>query len=190
MDGATETFSYDILYRGWNRFGIATLRLPDGSSVQRVLEDHGEAACVLPYDPARKVALLVRQARVGPMFWGEAGDIDEAPAGGLDGGEPEATAMREVYEETGARVATLEFVMRCYTMPSASTERINLYLAPYAATDRVGPGGGLAHEGEHIETREVALADLAKAADTGALVDMKTLVLVLTLRQRRPELFT
>jgi nudix-type nucleoside diphosphatase (YffH/AdpP family) len=189
MDGSTEDFSLEILYRGWNRFGIATLRLSDGTTVKRALEDHGEAACVLPYDPTRKVALLVRQARVGPMFWGETADIDEAPAGGLDGGEPEATALREVYEETGARLATLEFVARCYAMPSVSTERLSLYLAPYEAGDRVGPGGGLAHEGERIETREVALADLAKAVDTGALVDMKTLVLVMALRHRRPELF-
>lgn len=60
----------EVIHRGWNTFGIATLTLPDGSAVRRALEDHGQAACVLPYDPERRVALLVRQARVGPAFWG------------------------------------------------------------------------------------------------------------------------
>ena len=88
----------EVIHRGWNTFGIATLTLPDGSAVRRALEDHGQAACVLPYDPERRVALLVRQARVGPAFWGESAEFDEAPAGGLDGDAPEATAIREAME--------------------------------------------------------------------------------------------
>ena len=70
-----------------------------------------------------------------------------------------------------------------------STEKIHLFLAAFRAADRVTAGGGLAEEHEDITVLEVPLADLAAQADAGTLLDMKTLVLVQTLRLRRPELF-
>jgi nudix-type nucleoside diphosphatase (YffH/AdpP family) len=179
-----------VIHRGWNTFGIATMTLPDGSTVPRALEDHGKAACVLPYDPERRVALLVRQARVGPAFWGEPADLDEAPAGGLDGGEPEATAIREAMEEAGVRLRQLVRVHHGYSMPSVSSERLWLYLAPYGQADRVASGGGLHAEGEQVLPVEVPLAELADAARSGRLPDLKTLVLVQALMLRHPELFT
>jgi nudix-type nucleoside diphosphatase (YffH/AdpP family) len=179
-----------VIHRGWNTFGIATLTLPDGGTVERVLEDHGGAVCVLPYDPERRVALLVRQARVGPAFWGEPAAFDEAPAGGLDGGEPEATAIREALEETGVRLERLEPVANAYSMPSVSSERLWLYLAPYRQVDRIGPGGGLHEEGEQVLVLEVPLAELADAARSGRLPDLKTLALVQALMLRRPDLFS
>jgi nudix-type nucleoside diphosphatase (YffH/AdpP family) len=179
-----------ILHKGWNTFGIATLTLPDGSAVPRALEDHGQAVCVLPYDPDRRMALLVRQARVGPAFWGEPAEFDEAPAGGLDGGEPEATAIREAMEETGVRLERLELVAHAYSMPSVSSERLWLYLAPYRESDRIGSGGGLHEEGEQVLALEVPLAALGDAARSGRLLDLKTLALVQALMLRCPEMFS
>jgi nudix-type nucleoside diphosphatase (YffH/AdpP family) len=189
MSETPAALPLEVLHRGWNTFGIATLTLPDGSTVPRALEDHGQAACVLPYDPERRVALLVRQARVGPAFWGEPADLDEVPAGGLDGGDPEATAIREAMEEAGVRLERLERVAHAYSMPSVSSERLWLYLAPYAEAHKVGPGGGLHGEGEQVLPLEVPLATLAEAARSGRLPDLKTLVLVQALMLRRPELF-
>jgi nudix-type nucleoside diphosphatase (YffH/AdpP family) len=189
MSGTPVALPLKVLHRGWNTFGIATLTLPDGSTVPRALEDHGQAACVLPYDPERRVALLVRQARVGPAFWGEPADLDEAPAGGLDGGEPEATAIREAMEEAGVRLRRLDCVAHAYSMPSVSSERLWLYLAPYGEADKVAAGGGLHAEGEQVVPVEVPLATLAEAARSGRFPDLKTLVLVQALMLRRPELF-
>ena len=190
MTDTQTALPLQVIHKGWNTFGIATLTQPDGSTVPRALEDHGEAACVLPYDPERRVALLVRQSRVGPAFWGEPPALDEAPAGGLDGGEPEETAIREAMEEAGLRLARLEPVAHAYSMPSVSSERLWLYLAPYTQADRVGPGGGLPGEGEQVEVLELPLATLAEQARSGHLADLKTLVLVQALMLRRPELFT
>jgi hypothetical protein len=81
-------FSLRVLHKGWNTFGIATVTGPDGSHFERALEHHGDAACVLPYDPDRRVALLVRQMRIGPLFCGDAPELDEAASGGLDGEDP------------------------------------------------------------------------------------------------------
>ena len=190
MTDTQTALPLQVIHKGWNTFGIATLTQPDGSTVPRALEDHGEAACVLPYDPGRRVALLVRQNRVGPAFWGEPASVDEAPAGGLDGGEPEETAIREAMEEAGVRLERLEPVAHAYSMPSVSSERLWLYLAPYAETDRVGTGGGLPGEGEQVAVLELPLSVLAEQARSGRLVDLKTLVLVQALMLRRPELFT
>ncbi len=138
----------------------------------------------------RRVATLVRQMRVGPVLAGEDGDLAEAPAGSIEDGEdPAAAALREVMEETGLRLTRLEPVARPYAMPSVSTERLVLFLGEYAVADRVATGGGLADEGEQLVVEEVALADLAAQAEAGTLRDMKTLVLVLFLMLRRPELF-
>ena len=185
----SDRFRFRPIHQGWNTFGIATLTLPDGSHVEHALEDHGEAVAVLPYDPDRRVAVLVRQVRAGPMFWGDRPDIAEAPAGGIDGEDPRAAALREVLEEAGLRLIDLELVTRAYSMPGISSERLWLYLAPFTAGDRVGDGGGLAHEGEQIAVEEVSLADLAAAAMAGRLDDLKTLALVQALQLRRPDLF-
>ena len=74
-------------------------------------------------------------------------------------------------------------------MPGVSTERMWMYLAPYTAARRTGPGGGLAGEQENITVEEHLLSDLARMADAGSLTDLKTLLLLTTLRLRRPDLF-
>ena len=48
---------------------------------------------------------------------------------------------------------------------------------------------GIVDEDEDITAVELKLAELAALADTGKLADIKTLVLVQTLRLRRPDLF-
>ena len=54
---------------------------------------------------------------------------------------------------------------------------------------RAGPGGGRAEELEDIEVKEMALSELARRADLGSITDAKTMLLIQTLRLRRPNLF-
>ena len=189
MPPSSAALPLRVIYEGWTTFGVATVTQPDGTAVNRCVEHHGAAAVVLPYDPVRRTALLVRQVRVGPAWWGGDGQLDEAPAGGLDGGAPDETARREALEEAGVRLGALEPVGALYPMPSVSTERLHLFLAAYAAGDRIAEGGGLAEEDEQVAVLEVALADLVAAAAAGRLSDMKTIVLLQALQLRRPELF-
>jgi nudix-type nucleoside diphosphatase (YffH/AdpP family) len=178
------------IYEGWGRFLLLTVRLANGAVVQRQLEDHGSASAVLPYDPARRVALLARMPRPGPMFNGEGLLMLEACAGIIDPGESaEVCARREAMEELGVRLEALEPLGRAYTGPGASSETIALYLAPYTAADRTHAGGGLAAENEEIEVLELPLSELARQVDAGEVRDLKTLALILALRVRRPELF-
>jgi len=179
-----------IVYSGWAKFRIAEVETSGGEIIEREIEDHGAASAVLPYDPARRCALLVRQFRAPACFAAGLGETLEAIAGIIEEGDPAATAMREACEEAGLDIVMLEPVGTFWTAPGISTERMSLFLAAYAAQDRIGAGGGLASEHEAITVVEMTLADLARDADEGRLTDLKTFALLQTLRLKRPDLFS
>ncbi|AWN41610.1 NUDIX hydrolase [Methylobacterium durans] len=177
------------VHDGWSRFLVAEVAMPDGTPIKREIEDHGRAVGVLPYDPERRIAVLISQFRAPAFYADGLPELLEAPAGLLDEGEPEDGARREVFEEAGIVLGPLEWVVRGWSMPGISTEQMDLFLGAFSAADRSGPGGGVADEHEAITVHEVPLAELAAMSDRGELSDMKTLVLVQTLRLRRPDLF-
>lgn len=177
------------IYAGWSTFSVVEVELTDGSRIRREIENHGNAVAVLPYDPDRRVATLVRQLRAPVLQAAGSQDLLEVPAGILEGDDPEACARREVMEETGLRLGPLEHIARTWALPGISAERMDLFLAPYGTADKVGDGGGLAEEHENITVVEMGLADLAAMTTEGTLEDLKTLALVLALRLRRPALF-
>ncbi|MDB5446573.1 MAG: pyrophosphohydrolase including oxidative damage repair enzyme, partial [Phenylobacterium sp.] len=102
---------------------------------------------------------------------------------------PEDCARREAMEEAGVRLRGLEPLGAAYPCPGVSTERVHLFLGPYAARDRVGKGGGVEGEQEHITVMEVPLKQLWGWVEERRIEDMKTLALVQALRIRRPDLF-
>jgi len=181
--------SMETVYEGWAKYSFATFRLPGGETVRREIEDHGRAVAVLPYDERRKTAILVRQFRAPVFVAAGERNLLEAIAGLVEEPEPEDAARREAYEEAGLGLKSLERVAQAWTMPGLSTERMSLYLAPYDVHDRLSAGGGATHEHEYLEVVELPLSELALFADSEGLADMKTLVLVQTLRLRRPDLF-
>jgi len=176
------------VYKGWATISIATVE-GDGKTYERMMEDHGAAVCALAIDRERRVATLVRQFRAPVAVANGENDLLECAAGLIDEEEPEQAISRELMEETGLKVAQLERVASVWTMPGISTERMHLFLAWYAPGDRVGKGGGHPSEHEAITTEEIRLPDLARMADDGRIADMKTLLLVQTLRLREPALF-
>ena len=176
------------LHKGWSRFSLVTFRLADGKLLTRSVEDHGHCATVLPYDPERRVAIVVRQFRPGVAL---AGGVEgsEPPAGIIDPGETGAQcAVREAEEETGLVLRELESLGRFWSSPGSTTETAELFLAPYAAADRKGPGGGV-DEHEDIEVLEVPLAELVRELEGDGTSDLKLMALVQALKLRRPELF-
>jgi nudix-type nucleoside diphosphatase (YffH/AdpP family) len=178
-----------IIYEGWGKFLKAKIELANGEIIEREIEDHGRTVAVLPYDPERRIVVLVRQMRPPLLVAGGDTLILEAPAGRLDGSNPEICARREAREEAGLRLEVLEPVGRAWTTPGVSTEQIDLFLARFSEIDRVTAGGGLVEEQEYLEVVEVACAELASMMDSGYLLDLKTLTLALALRLRHPYLF-
>lgn len=179
-----------VIHAGWTTLMVATVRTSDGTEFNREIEDHGQAVGVLPYDAERRMALLVRLPRAPVLYARESTELFEAPAGMIEEGDgAEDTARREVFEEAGLRLGTLEPVARTWSSPGLSTERIALFLAPYSQSDRTGEGGGLESENENITVAELPLADLWSMVERQEVTDLKTLALVLALKVRQPQLF-
>lgn len=186
----SEITDVQIIHEGWGRFLVATIRLPDGQLIRREIEDHGNAVAVLPYDPVRRTAILVRQFRAPLFFATGQEETLEVVAGGVEGSDPAECARREALEEAGLKLHGIEHVLSALNMPGVSTMRLDMYLATYQKEDRVQAGGGLAEEDEYVTTIEMPLAELARLIDGGGLVDLATAALVQTLRLRQPGLFS
>jgi len=190
---ATRVADRRTVYDGWLTLDVVvidtTVRgVP--TRLRREVHDHGNGAAVLAYDPDRRTATMVRQVRAAALVADGAGVTLEVPAGLVDPGEdPAATARREAGEEAGVVLRSLDLVANPYASPGALTERLWLYVAEIDPSAPRSGGGGVAHEHEEIEVLDVPLRLLAAMADDGRLTDMKTLLLVETLRRRRPDLF-
>lgn len=175
------------LYEGWMNLRMLRLRL-GGEECERPVVEHPSGSAVLAYDPARKVALTVRQTRLAVLHLGHSRFAE--PVGGVDeDGDRADTARREAMEEVGVRLSAMEHVGTVWMTPASTTERVDLFLAAYAGKDRVAPGGGAAGENEQIDVREEPLPDLWQAVERGEMTDAKLLMLLQALKLRRPELF-
>lgn len=149
--------------------------------MSREVYDRGHAAAVLPYNPATNHVLLIRQFRPPAMVNGHPPFLLEAVAGRLEGDPPETCVRREAIEEAGVEIQQLEFVSAAYGLCAFSTEVLSMYLGTYSAWDPK-VGGGLAHEGEDIQTIEIPFADAFGMINSGAIVDMKTIILLQALK--------
>lgn len=181
------------LFDGWNRFHRVTIRLANASDIEHTVthsvEDHGEGVAILPYDPVRRVALLVRQVRTPVAFGYGDGITLEVPAGGRGEEAPLEAAKRELREEVGVESGALEPIGAGYPMPGVSTELTHLYLAAFEPHERVDAGGGVVAEGESVEIVEMPLSELEDAIADSRIKDLKAITLYYALRVRHPELF-
>jgi nudix-type nucleoside diphosphatase (YffH/AdpP family) len=179
----------ETVYSGYLTVKRLQVRLADGAEARLEIEEHGEAAVVLPYDPDRRCALVARLFRVAVFETTGEEALEEACAGMIGDEDAETAARREAHEELGVALRSLEFVGRFWSSPGVSTERHSMFLAPYSHADRVAAGGGVAGEHEGITVIERMLADLAMDVDQARIADGKLVMLILALRQRRPDLF-
>lgn len=149
----------------------------------------GNAAVVLPYDPARDTVLLVEQVRTTLAMAGERNPwVWEPVAGLVDAGEtPEQTAKREAQEEAGLTLDRLEPAGRHYASTGALAECIYLYVG---ICDLSGPvqSGGVAEEGEDIRSQILSFADLMTGVDANEYVDLPLVTLALWLSRHRARL--
>jgi nudix-type nucleoside diphosphatase (YffH/AdpP family) len=146
---------------------------------RREVYDRGNGATILLRDETRDTVLLTRQFRLPAYLNGHPdGMLIEAPAGLLDGDDPETAIRREAEEETGYRVEAVTKVGEYFMSPGAVTEKLVFFTASYRADARVSGGGGLAGEGEDIEVIEVTLAEALALVERGEIVDGKTVLLL------------
>lgn len=173
----------ELTSQGWHVLRRTTFdhRRRDGQwqTLQRETYDRGDGATILLHDAARSTVLLTRQFRFPAYVNGHPdGMLVETAAGLLDDDDPETAIRREVAEELGVAVGPVAHVFTAYMSPGSVTERVHFYAAPYTERDRIGPGGGVAHEGEDIETVELTLDDALAMIRDGRIVDGKTIMLL------------
>lgn len=180
--------SREVVFQGWYTFFRLLVEMPDGVIADRELLHRGSACAVLPYDPVRRVAMLITQPRPGALFHGVPSPF-EVIAGSLDGADPEIRILNEAMEEGGLRLGPVEPVTNMWSMIPVSTERVQLYLAEYRQEDRVAAGGGIEGENENITVHEIGLDELRDFALSGELTDAKTLILAQALLLHHPELW-
>jgi nudix-type nucleoside diphosphatase (YffH/AdpP family) len=173
----------ELLASGWHVLRRTTLDYQgaDGqwSTQQRETYDRGNGATILLYDLQRATVLLTRQFRFPVYVNGHSdGMLVEAAAGLLDDDDPETAIRRETQEELGVDIGDLQHVFDVYMSPGSVTERLHFYAAAYTPRDRVGPGGGLADDGEDIDVLELPFLEALDRIDSGGIVDAKTIMLL------------
>jgi nudix-type nucleoside diphosphatase (YffH/AdpP family) len=177
-----EIVGDETLSKGWTRLSNYLVDYTDSEGethrVSREVYHRTPAATILLYDPKHGTVVLVRQFRLPLQLHGEPAWILEAPAGLLDGDEPEAAIRREAMEETGFRVRDVRLLFNAYSSPGSSMEVIHFFAAAIDTTDRVSNGGGLAEEHEDIEVLEIPLEKAMAMIESGEIVDLKTIVLL------------
>ena len=140
--------------------------------------DRGNGATILLYNLAKRTVILTRQFRFPCFASGYDALMIETPAGLLDKQSPVERIRSEVEEETGFHVRAPKKVFEAYMSPGSVTEKLTFFVAPYDAADQRSAGGGIAAEGEDIDTLEIPFDDaLAMIAD-GRVVDAKTIMLL------------
>ncbi len=181
--------SEEVLSAAWGRltrYTIAYTRRDGRTETQiREIYDHGNGSAVLPLDAARGTVLLVRQFRLAAHLQGGSGFLIEVCAGLNDDLAPEQAVRKEAEEELGCAVRDLRHITDIYMSAGSLSERISLFMARYTPADRFSAGGGAEGEGEDIEVLEMPLDAALAMIDSGAIVDAKTIVLLLEADRRR-----
>jgi len=157
------------------RFSVdqVTRTLGDGSLHCRQIVRHPGAVTILPMVDDEHVC-LIRNYRVSVDE-----TLIELPAGTREPDEsPEATAHRELIEETGYEAGQLSLLHRFLLSPGILDERMVLYLA----TD-LRVVGTNREVGEEIENLVVPLAGAIEMIQDGRIQDAKTIVGILAYHQ-------
>ncbi|MCZ6801875.1 MAG: NUDIX hydrolase [Nitrospirae bacterium] len=144
---------------------VETVTLPNGATAELEIITHPGAAAVVPMLDEETV-ILIRQYRhaVG-------GYIYEIPAGKLHPGEdPRDCAARELEEEIGYKVGTLEPLLNFMTTPGFTNEIIHIYLGK-----DLSPGTQDLGEDEVLEVLEVPLKKAIEQINDGTIRDGKTI---------------
>ena len=145
---------------------VETVTLPNGATAELEIITHPGAAAVVPMLDEETV-ILIRQYRhaVG-------GYIYEIPAGKLHPGEdPRDCAARELEEEIGYKVGTLEPLLNFMTTPGFTNEIIHIF-----AGKDLSPGIQDLGEDEVLEVLEVPLIKAIEQINDGTIRDGKTII--------------
>jgi ADP-ribose pyrophosphatase len=145
---------------------VEEVELPNGKTSTREIVKHPGAVAVLAITPDNKI-LMVEQFRK-PL----GRTLVEIPAGKLEKGElPEATAKRELEEETGYTCGDLRPLISFYTSPGFADELVHLFITE--KLEKLTVAADL-DEDEFLEVMEVTLEEAQEMIQNKRIYDAKT----------------
>jgi ADP-ribose pyrophosphatase len=167
----------DELQLSADRFRVVRRRrqTPDGRQFSRQVILHPGAVAIVPVIDAERIC-LIRNYRVAVER-----TLIEIPAGTLEVGEPpEATARRELEEETGYMAGRWEKLTTLCMSPGILNEQIHVFVAR-----DLQPGPARREASEEIENQIVRLDDALAMIERGEIEDAKTIAAVLLYARRQ-----
>lgn len=151
--------------------------LPSGelSTVQpRLCVERGDSASVLLLDTDSQELIFVEQFRYPCVTHGN-GWLTEIAAGKIDPGEtPEAAAIREVEEELGYEISSVEKIGQFYSSPGGLSELNHIFFAEVKLAQKVSDEGGLEEEG--VFSVRMTIEEAMKRMREQQILDGKALV--------------
>lgn len=183
MDRKVEVINKEIVFNDFFKIEKAKLKYEKfngamSETTTRLNFERGDAAAAIVYNTDTGKAILVNQFRY-PCYSKARGWLTEIVAGMMDSGEtPEETIRREILEEIGYKVQTLQLLSTFFVSPGGSSERIFLYLALVNNDNKINKGGGLESENEDLKILEYNLDELSELLSKNELQDAKTIIAV------------
>ena len=164
-----EVIRSEIIYHG-AVFDLRqdSLRLPSGGLMKIDIVEHRGAVTIIPVDADGQI-WFIRQYR-HPVR----ANLLELPAGVAEPDEdPLSSAQRELREEIGMAAGNLQAIGKFFLAPGYSSEFMHVFLA----TD-LHPAPLEADEDEYLEIEKISARQAIHLAETGGLIDSKSLVAV------------
>lgn len=176
MDLTEKTLGVTRVFKGRAlTIDVAEIEMPNGRRSTREIVRHRGASVVLGQRPDGKYVLIRQYRRSIEQT------LLEMVAGGLEEGESaEEGARREMEEESGYRVESLEKVAVIVPCPGYSEERLHLFFARVSQE----PLEQRPDFDENLETVVMTAEEIEASLDEGDLVDGKSVALWLLWRRK------
>jgi ADP-ribose pyrophosphatase len=161
------------------------------SPVHRRLKfERGDSVAAVLFKPQTQTVILINQFRY-PSYTKGDGWLIELVAGTCEDGETvHETMRREISEETGYSVGTLQEISKFYVSPGGTSERIALFYAEIDAAPPHPDASGMQVDNENIKVVEVTLSEACQMLDRSEIVDAKTIIGLQWLRAKVQETAT
>lgn len=133
----------------------------------RLCLERGDSVAVLLYEKDTDSFLFTRQYRY-PSARREKPMMVELVAGSLTEGEnPQECARREVKEELGYEVETMQLITTYFPSPGGCSEQIHLFYSEVHSVAKTTKGGGLETEQESIELIKIPRPEIREKLQRG-----------------------
>jgi len=182
-DPKIANLKVEILAENWNTLQRVTsdYQKSDGTweTLVREVYKKDDGSVVLLYNKEKKTVILTRQSRLPTyLHSNKTAMLIEAPAGLLDGQDPETCVRRETEEEVGYRIKEVKRIFDAYMSPGSVLEKVYFFVAPYDDDMKIGAGGGHENEQENIEVLEISFDEVWRMIDNEEIQDGKTIMLL------------